>query len=176
MIKNRCLLLSVPRWEMSVEGNGRGPCSANWSSGGLPRPAPAPQACTGIQLIAKDGGVVAARTLEFGIDLRSDVLVVPAGARMSGFMPDGSKGIGYTTKYGMAGANGFGLPSSMASTIRASTCEWNGRRYRSLTIVAREIRGPLVGSPFLRFEEPRRPLCRERGERTCGSLIARSPA
>jgi choloylglycine hydrolase len=77
--------------------------------GGL-APAPATQACTGIQLIAKDGGVVAARTLEFGIDLRSDVLVVPAGARMSGSMPDGSKGIGYTTKYGMAGANGFGLP------------------------------------------------------------------
>jgi choloylglycine hydrolase len=72
--------------------------------------APATQACTGIQLIAKDGGVVAARTLEFGIDLRSDVLVVPAGARMSGSMPDGSKGIDYTTKYGMAGANGFGLP------------------------------------------------------------------
>jgi len=28
----------------------------------------------------------------------------------------------------------------------------------------------LVGSPFLRFEKVRRPLRRERGERTCGSL------
>ena len=41
--------------------------------------APVAQACTGIQLTAKDGGVVAARTLEFGIDLHSNVLVIPAG-------------------------------------------------------------------------------------------------
>jgi choloylglycine hydrolase len=31
--------------------------------------APCAQACTGIRLIAKDHGVVAARTLEFGFDL-----------------------------------------------------------------------------------------------------------
>ena len=37
-------------------------------------------------------------------------------------------------------------------------------------------RGPLVGSPFFRFEKVRRPLRRERGGRACGSLIARSPA
>jgi hypothetical protein len=39
-----------------------------------------------------------------------------------------------------------------------------------------KIAGPLVGSPFLRFEEARGPLRRERGGRTCGSLIARGPA
>jgi hypothetical protein len=61
--------------------------------------------------------------------------------------------------------------------VDADGFEWNGRRYRSLTIAAREITGaPLVGSPFFRFEEVRRPLRRERGGRTCGSLIARSPA
>jgi hypothetical protein len=60
--------------------------------------------------------------------------------------------------------------------VHADGFEWNGRRYRSLTIVAREITGAQVGSPFLRFEEVRRPLRRERGRRTCGSLIARSPA
>ena len=35
---------------------------------------PAAQACTGIRLVARDGGVVAARALEFGFDLHSDVL------------------------------------------------------------------------------------------------------
>jgi choloylglycine hydrolase len=71
---------------------------------------PVAEACTGIQLTAKDGGVVAARTLEFGIDLESNVIVIPAGTTMTGSLPNGGKGISYTTKYGMAGANGFGLP------------------------------------------------------------------
>lgn len=71
--------------------------------------APAAQACTGIRLVAKDGGVIAARTLEFGFDLHSEVLVVPAGTALTGTLPDGGKGISYTTKYGFAGANAEGL-------------------------------------------------------------------
>lgn len=71
--------------------------------------APLAQACTGIQLTAKDGGVVAARTLEFGIDLESEAIVIPAGTTLSGSLPGGGKGLVYKTKYGMAGANGFGL-------------------------------------------------------------------
>jgi len=59
--------------------------------------APVVQACTGIQLVAKDGGVIAARTLEFGIDLQSNVLNIPAGTAMTGTLADGGKGISYTT-------------------------------------------------------------------------------
>src|SRR5262249_34705975 len=70
--------------------------------------APVAQACTGIALTAKDGGVVAARTLEFGIDPKSDVLVVPPGTAITGTLPDGGKGVSYVTKYGVVGANGFG--------------------------------------------------------------------
>jgi choloylglycine hydrolase len=72
--------------------------------------APVAQACTGIELTAKDGGVVAARTLEFGIDPKSEVMVVPAGTAITGTLPDGGKGISYVTKYGVVGANGFGQP------------------------------------------------------------------
>src|ERR1700733_5476059 len=71
--------------------------------------APAAQACTGIRLVAKDGGVIAARTLEFGVDLHSDVLVVPAGTALTGTLPDGGKGISYTTKHGFLGANAEGM-------------------------------------------------------------------
>jgi choloylglycine hydrolase len=72
--------------------------------------ASAAQACTGIRLVAKDGGVVPARTLEFGFDLKSDVIVIPAGTTLTGSLPDGSRGLTYTTRYGMAGANAIGLP------------------------------------------------------------------
>jgi choloylglycine hydrolase len=71
--------------------------------------APVAQACTGIRLVAKDGGVITARTLEFGVDLHSNVLVVPAGTALTGSLPDGGKGISYTTKHGFAGANAEGL-------------------------------------------------------------------
>lgn len=73
--------------------------------------APMAQACTGIRLVAKDGGVIAARTLEFGFNLYSEVMVVPAGTALTGTLPDGGKGISYTTKYGFAGANGMRLPA-----------------------------------------------------------------
>jgi choloylglycine hydrolase len=39
----------------------------------------AAQACTGIRLVAADGAVVHARTLEFGLDLQSEVIMVPRG-------------------------------------------------------------------------------------------------
>ncbi len=67
-------------------------------------------ACTGIRLIAKDGTVVAARTMELGLDLKSQVLVVPAGTHLTGTLPNETKGISYTTKYGFVGANAFGQP------------------------------------------------------------------
>ena len=66
-------------------------------------------ACTGLRLIAEDGGVVVGRTLEFGLDPNSEVLVFPAGKEITSSLADKSKGITYTSKYGIVGANGFGF-------------------------------------------------------------------
>jgi choloylglycine hydrolase len=68
------------------------------------------QACTGIRLTAQDGTVVHARTLEFGIDIHSDVLVVPRGYPRTGTTPDGKEGLTWKTKYASVGLNGVGLP------------------------------------------------------------------
>jgi len=67
-------------------------------------------ACTGIRLEAKDGAVIVARTLEFGLDLDSKVVEIPAGTTLTGTLPNNAKGITYKTKYGFLGANAFGLP------------------------------------------------------------------
>jgi choloylglycine hydrolase len=72
--------------------------------------APAAFACTGIRLTAQDGTIVAARTLEFSIDLQSNVLVVPRGYARIGTTPDGKEGLKWTAKYASVGANGVGLP------------------------------------------------------------------
>lgn len=68
------------------------------------------QACTGIRLIALDGTVVHARTLEFGLDLKSNVLVIPRGYQRTGETPDGKPGLSYRSKYASVGANGVDLP------------------------------------------------------------------
>ncbi len=68
------------------------------------------QACTGIRLIAQDGTVVHARTLEFSIDLQSEVLMVPRGYARTGTTPDGKEGLKWKAKYASVGLNGVGLP------------------------------------------------------------------
>jgi choloylglycine hydrolase len=68
------------------------------------------RACTGIRLIANDGAVVVARTLEFGADLKSQVGIFPAGTTVTGVLPNNATGISFKTKYGIVGANAFGLP------------------------------------------------------------------
>ena len=70
----------------------------------------AADACTGIRLIAADGAVVHARTLEFAVDLHSDVLVSPRGFERVGLTPDGKDGLKWKAKYASVGANGVGLP------------------------------------------------------------------
>ena len=72
--------------------------------------ATAAVACTGIRLTAKDGAVIVARTLEFGMDLQSKIVVVPAGTALTGTLPNDAKGMSYTAKHGFVGANAFGLP------------------------------------------------------------------
>ena len=73
--------------------------------------APTVQACTGIRLIAEDGTVIHARTMEFAIDIHSDVIVIPRGYVRTGTTPDGKKGLSWKAKYASIGANGVGLPA-----------------------------------------------------------------
>ncbi|MGH6866791.1 MAG: linear amide C-N hydrolase [Methyloceanibacter sp.] len=62
------------------------------------------------RLKSQDGAAIRGRTLEFGFPMQSNVLVVPAGKEMSGTLPDGGKGLIYTTRYGIVGANALGMP------------------------------------------------------------------
>ena len=68
-------------------------------------------ACTGISLKAGDGAAIRGRTLEFGFPMQSKVIVVPAGKEFSGTLPDGGKGLTYTSRYAFIGANALGLPA-----------------------------------------------------------------
>src|SRR5947199_9370691 len=66
-------------------------------------------ACTGIRLIAEDVTVIHARTMEFAIDIHSDVMMVPRGYARLGTTPDVKEGLKWKARYASTGANGLGL-------------------------------------------------------------------
>jgi choloylglycine hydrolase len=68
-------------------------------------------ACTGISLKSGDGAAIRGRTLEFGFPMQSKVLVVSAGKEFSGTLPDGGKGLTFTSRFAFIGANALGLPA-----------------------------------------------------------------
>lgn len=72
--------------------------------------APSLQACTGVRLMAGDGSIVHARTLEFAVDLQSAVVFVPRGYERVGTTPDGKPGLKWKAKYASLGASGLGQP------------------------------------------------------------------
>lgn len=68
-------------------------------------------ACTGLFAKAADGGVVYARSMEFNIPIKSQLLLFPRGTAFQSALPNGVKGPSWTTKYGIVGMNAFGAPS-----------------------------------------------------------------
>lgn len=71
------------------------------------------QACTSIVLNGTDNGRVYGRTMEFGIPLKSAIMITPRGYALQGIGIDGVPGTGknWVTKYAVIGANVFGLPA-----------------------------------------------------------------
>ena len=70
-------------------------------------------ACTGITITPRDGSVIFARTLEFASDMQSNILVVPRGREYVGTAPGDKSGLRWTIKYGVVGANAFGMPVTL---------------------------------------------------------------
>ena len=72
-------------------------------------PSTAP-ACTGITIKPKDGSIIFARTFEFGMDLKSNILIVPRGKEFVGTAPGDKARLRWKAKYGIVGTNAFDLP------------------------------------------------------------------
>lgn len=70
---------------------------------------PSAFACTGIIIKTKNGATITARTLEFGFDLQSNILVVPSGNEIK-FLSSTKDKVGYKmkSKYGFVGMNALG--------------------------------------------------------------------
>lgn len=66
--------------------------------------------CTGIRLIAQNGSVIYGRTLEFGKNLESNILIIPRNYSFTGTAPSGKpEGLQWKAKYAVTGANVSGV-------------------------------------------------------------------
>ena len=68
------------------------------------------RACTGITIKPRDGSIISARTLEFAVELQSNIIFVPKGQEYVGTAPADKPGLRWTTSYAIVGANAFDLP------------------------------------------------------------------
>lgn len=66
-------------------------------------------ACTTFELQAKDGARVVGRSMELGLDLQSQVILVPRQYALSAMKPDMKLGLSWVTQYGFLGINTLGL-------------------------------------------------------------------
>ncbi len=48
--------------------------------------------------------------------MQSKVIIIPAGKEMTGTLPDGGKGLTYTTRYAIVGANALSMPVVLDGT------------------------------------------------------------
>jgi len=68
--------------------------------------------CTSFTIGDRNGGLVYARTMEFTLDLRSEIMVIPAGTQLNGTDRHGvvgKGGLAWEATYAVAAANALGL-------------------------------------------------------------------
>lgn len=69
--------------------------------------------CTEFRVIAKDKTVVIGRSMEWGQDLQTQVIVQPRGTERQSLAPDGSLGLQWQSKYGIVYMDGYGLDKAL---------------------------------------------------------------
>jgi choloylglycine hydrolase len=65
--------------------------------------------CTVFRLKASDGSIVVGRSMEFAVDLKYDVIVVPRNKAYISPAPDGKEGLSWKTSYGYVGIGSLGM-------------------------------------------------------------------
>ena len=70
-------------------------------------------ACTNFTIKAEDDTVVRGRSMEFAMDVDSDIIAVPRGYVLTGTLPNGGQGMQWKAKYGFVAANAFDVVAAI---------------------------------------------------------------
>lgn len=88
-------------------------------------------ACSAFRVIGKDGTIISARTMEFGIDLNYAVIVVPRDKGFVSPAPDGKTGIVWNTKYGYVASNIMGREEYISDGLNEAGLSFSWLWYKS---------------------------------------------
>jgi len=69
-------------------------------------------ACSDFQIKAKDNSVVIGRSMEFPVDLHSNIVIVPRGKQFTSVNDKGVKGLSWENKYGYLAVDAFQVKNS----------------------------------------------------------------
>ena len=67
-------------------------------------------ACTAFQIKSQDGANLYCRSMEFGVDLKSNLLIAPIGSDYQASAPNNQAGLKWKSKYGFVGFNQWFSP------------------------------------------------------------------
>jgi choloylglycine hydrolase len=67
-------------------------------------------ACTGTKIVAKDGSNIFARTLEFGADTESDIIVIPRNYSLQASALEDTPALSWKSQYAVIGTNAKNFP------------------------------------------------------------------
>ncbi|MBX9952551.1 MAG: choloylglycine hydrolase family protein [Candidatus Obscuribacterales bacterium] len=70
-------------------------------------------ACTDFRLNATDGSIVVGRSMEWGLDLKSQLQKHSRGEQIQSHAPGGKMGLSWKSKYGFVGINSYGTELSL---------------------------------------------------------------
>lgn len=70
-------------------------------------------ACTDARIVAHDGTVLTARSMEFGVPMDSRLVVRPRGSDLESPAPNGAKGVHWKAKYGFVYLDGLHLDAAV---------------------------------------------------------------
>jgi choloylglycine hydrolase len=73
---------------------------------------PSALACSTFRTAAQDGTLICARTMEFGLDTHTRIVVVPRGWAFSSPAPNGATGLTWKALHGFVACNALGLETS----------------------------------------------------------------
>ncbi|MBI9038309.1 MAG: linear amide C-N hydrolase [Bacteroidales bacterium] len=64
--------------------------------------------CSDFMMANSGSNIISARTMDFAVDLKSELCLIPRGFVVTSIIKEGVKGISFTTKYGFIGINSLG--------------------------------------------------------------------
>lgn len=74
-------------------------------------------ACTDFQVKAEDNSIVIGRSMEFALEIGSEIVTFPRGEENVSMTPEGNKGLSWKSKYGFLGINALGLKRAIVDGL-----------------------------------------------------------